>query len=112
MRVSPLRHQKTFVDRIGRGTTLNSGIAIAYSTLDYILKHNKCKTLFATHYHELEDLLGKGTRTRKGVEYWCTDAHQEVSPPWCLWGLAQINLTCSFMLLRCHRTVILPIHTD
>lgn len=70
--------------RIGRGTTLNSGIAIAYAALDYILRNNKSKTLFATHYHELYDMLttlndrGKRT-TRTGVEFWCTDVEEVVS---------------------------------
>jgi DNA mismatch repair ATPase MutS len=69
--------------RIGRGTTLNSGIAIAYAALDYILRHNKSKTLFATHYHELYDMLttkdedGRRT-TRPGVEFWCTDVDEVV----------------------------------
>lgn len=43
--------------RIGRGTTLQAGVSIAYATLDYLLKHIKCRTLFATHYHELADML-------------------------------------------------------
>lgn len=69
--------------RIGRGTTLNSGIAIAYAALDYILQHNKSKTLFATHYHELYDMLTtideQGRRTtRPGVEFWCTDVDEVV----------------------------------
>jgi DNA mismatch repair ATPase MutS len=69
--------------RIGRGTTLNSGIAIAYAALDYILRHNKSKTLFATHYHELYDMLTtideQGHRTtRPGVEFWCTDVEEVV----------------------------------
>lgn len=69
--------------RIGRGTTLNSGIAIAYAALDYILRHNKSKTLFATHYHELYDMLTtrneEGLRTtRPGVEFWCTDVDEVV----------------------------------
>lgn len=64
---------------------MNSGIAIAYAALDYILRHNKSKTLFATHYHELYDMLttttpnGDGQRTtRPGVEFWCTDVDEVV----------------------------------
>lgn len=65
--------------RIGRGTTLNAGISIAYATLDYILRHIGCRTLFATHYHELAHMLGaprsptaKGD-VRPGVAFFCTD---------------------------------------
>ncbi|WWC85774.1 uncharacterized protein L201_000640 [Kwoniella dendrophila CBS 6074] len=78
------------MDEIGRGTTLQAGISIAYSTLDYILNNIGCRTMFATHYHELGRMLGyedddisistikKQTKygqlnRRKGVEYWCTD---------------------------------------
>ncbi|WVQ93833.1 hypothetical protein IAU59_000911 [Kwoniella sp. CBS 9459] len=46
------------MDEIGRGTTLQAGISIAYATLDHILREIKCRTLFATHYHELGRMLG------------------------------------------------------
>jgi hypothetical protein len=70
--------------RIGRGTTLQAGMAIAYATLDYILGNVGCRTLFATHYHELEDMLRVETedgieRPRDGIEYWCTDVDEAVS---------------------------------
>lgn len=70
--------------RIGRGTTYHSGIAIAYATLDHILRHIRCRTLFATHYHELCDILQAEARDGKGgVEYWFTDLDESVSllPP-------------------------------
>ena len=46
------------LDEIGRGTSTYDGLAIAQSVIEYI--HNSpllsCKTLFATHYHELSQL--------------------------------------------------------
>lgn len=43
-------------DEIGRGTSVEDGEAIAYSTLVYLDKaENNCVTLFATHYHSLFD---------------------------------------------------------
>jgi DNA mismatch repair protein MutS len=46
------------LDEIGRGTSTYDGLAIARAVIEYI--HNNpalnCKTLFATHYHELTDL--------------------------------------------------------
>ena len=44
------------LDEIGRGTATWDGLAIAWSCLEYL--HNKigCRTLFATHYHELTAL--------------------------------------------------------
>lgn len=47
------------LDEIGRGTSTCDGLAIAWSVLEYVNKILKCKTLFATHYHELTELEGK-----------------------------------------------------
>ncbi len=44
------------VDEIGRGTSTYDGMALAQSILEYILRELKCKSLFATHYHELTEL--------------------------------------------------------
>ncbi len=48
------------LDEIGRGTSTYDGISIAWSIVEYIYKHTlKPKTLFATHYHELNELENK-----------------------------------------------------
>ena len=49
------------LDEVGRGTSTYDGLSIAWSVIEYISKNNnlKCKTLFATHYHELTKLEGK-----------------------------------------------------
>ncbi|MDA1188066.1 MAG: DNA mismatch repair protein MutS [Chloroflexi bacterium] len=46
------------LDEIGRGTSTYDGLAIARATAEYIHNHPRlgCKTLFATHYHELTKL--------------------------------------------------------
>ncbi len=46
------------LDEIGRGTSTFDGLSIAWSVVEYISNSFKCKTLFATHYHELTDLEG------------------------------------------------------
>ncbi len=46
------------LDEVGRGTSTYDGLSIAWSVIEYICnnKNLRCKTLFATHYHELTKL--------------------------------------------------------
>ncbi len=44
------------LDEIGRGTATYDGLSIAWATLEHLHDVNKCRTLFATHYHELTAL--------------------------------------------------------
>jgi DNA mismatch repair protein MutS len=41
------------LDEIGRGTATFDGLSIAWATLEHLHDLNKCRALFATHYHEL-----------------------------------------------------------
>jgi DNA mismatch repair protein MutS len=41
------------LDEIGRGTATFDGLSIAWATLEHLHDVNKCRALFATHYHEL-----------------------------------------------------------
>jgi len=43
-------------DEIGRGTSTIDGLAIAWAICEFVTLRIKCKTLFATHYHELSEL--------------------------------------------------------
>ena len=47
------------LDEIGRGTATYDGLAIAHACLEYLHDENQCRTLFATHYHELIALEAK-----------------------------------------------------
>lgn len=47
------RDSLVILDEIGRGTSTFDGISIARSVAEYISQKIGCKTLFATHYHEL-----------------------------------------------------------
>ncbi len=47
------------LDEIGRGTSTFDGISIAWAVAEYIHSNIKAKTLFATHYHQLNNLASK-----------------------------------------------------
>ena len=44
------------LDEIGRGTATFDGLSIAWASLEHLHHVNRCRTLFATHYHELDQL--------------------------------------------------------
>jgi len=51
------------LDEVGRGTSTFDGLSIAWAVVEFIQEKLKCKTLFATHYHELTAL-----RNLKGIK--------------------------------------------
>jgi DNA mismatch repair protein MutS len=54
------------LDEIGRGTSTYDGISIAWAIAEYIHEHSKvkAKTLFATHYHELNEMTNQFSRIK------------------------------------------------
>ncbi len=57
------------LDEIGRGTSTFDGLSIAWAVIEYIVSKEQlgCRTLFATHYHELTELEGK----LSGIKNYC-----------------------------------------
>jgi DNA mismatch repair protein MutS len=47
------------LDEIGRGTATHDGLAIAWACVEHLHDVNRCRALFATHYHELTGLTGR-----------------------------------------------------
>jgi DNA mismatch repair protein MutS len=53
--------ERSFVilDEIGRGTATFDGLSIAWAAIEHLHDINRCRSLFATHYHELTALSGR-----------------------------------------------------
>ncbi|KAK7694483.1 hypothetical protein QCA50_001669 [Cerrena zonata] len=65
------------MDEVGRGTTVDDGLAIAFASIHHLLNVNGCRVLFVTHFHELADMLGhsdddRGTGLFNAVRFYCT----------------------------------------
>ncbi|KAJ6627193.1 muts domain V-domain-containing protein [Mycena sp. CBHHK59/15] len=69
------------MDEVGRGTTVKDGLAIAFATVHHLIAINQCRALFATHFHEVTDMLGySSTQADRGifssVGFYCTDVDE------------------------------------
>ena len=64
------------MDEVGRGTTPNDGIAVAFASLHHLYHINKCRTLFATHFHVLADMVERDGEMG-GVAFYCTDVRED-----------------------------------
>ncbi|MCA9075277.1 MAG: DNA mismatch repair protein MutS, partial [Planctomycetaceae bacterium] len=60
------------LDEIGRGTSTYDGISLAWAITEHLHDEVRCRTLFATHYHELTEL----SQTLKQVANWNVAVHE------------------------------------
>ncbi len=70
------------MDEIGRGTTPEDGTAVAFASLHHLVHVNRCRTLFASHFHALADLAAAesmcvGIGEADAVETYCTDVRED-----------------------------------
>ncbi|EFW99624.1 DNA mismatch repair protein [Grosmannia clavigera kw1407] len=70
------------MDEIGRGTTPEDGTAVAFAALHHLVRVNRCRTLFATHFHGLANLAAaegmiSGGSSNGPVETYCTDVEED-----------------------------------
>jgi len=52
-------HSLVILDEIGRGTATFDGLSIAWAAIEHLHEQNRCRSLFATHFHELTVLSTK-----------------------------------------------------
>lgn len=69
------------MDEVGRGTTVKDGLAIAFSAVYHLHSVNGCRALFATHFHELADMLGfsedgQSKGAFSDVGFYCNDVSE------------------------------------
>ena len=53
------RARLVILDEIGRGTATFDGLSIAWAAVEYLHEKNRCRAIFATHFHEMTALAGK-----------------------------------------------------
>jgi DNA mismatch repair protein MutS len=52
-------HSLVILDEIGRGTATFDGLSIAWAAIEHLHEANRCRALFATHFHELTALADR-----------------------------------------------------
>jgi DNA mismatch repair ATPase MutS len=70
------------MDEIGRGTTPEDGTAISFACLHHLVTINQCRTLFATHFHDVADMAaaeGFCDPQTGPVQTYCTDVKEDDS---------------------------------
>lgn len=69
------------VDELGRGTSPQEGVAIAFASLYTMLQKNKSKVLFATHFGtDLKKYIDKYPEVKNAVEFYKTDLEEFHDP--------------------------------
>ncbi|KAI1383209.1 muts domain V-domain-containing protein [Hypoxylon trugodes] len=67
------------MDEVGRGTAPHDGAAVAFAALYHLVRVNRCRALFATHFHGLADMVtARELHVDQGgvIETWCTDVEE------------------------------------
>jgi DNA mismatch repair protein MutS len=73
---SATKRSLVILDEVGRGTSTHDGLAIAWAITEHLSQSIGCRTLFATHYHQLLDLvagLPNGSNLHVEVREWGDD---------------------------------------
>ncbi|KAK0656691.1 muts domain V-domain-containing protein [Cercophora newfieldiana] len=88
LETAAILHQATprsfvIMDEVGRGTTPEDGTAVAFAALHHLVHVNKCRVLFATHFHGIATLVEQARMRVEdrgpagAVEMYCTDVEED-----------------------------------
>jgi DNA mismatch repair protein MutS len=64
-------HSLVILDEIGRGTATFDGLSIAWASVEHLHEVNRCRALFATHFHELTALAAARSPSRLPMRWAC-----------------------------------------
>jgi MutS domain V len=101
------------MDEVGRGTSVRDGLAIAFAVVHHLYFKNNCRALFATHFHELTDMVGctldyRGAGVFRKVGFFCTDVEvTEVRPDRYLLQVYP-RVACYFLFYLARHFCLLP----
>jgi DNA mismatch repair ATPase MutS len=71
------------MDEVGRGTTPTDGAAVSFAALHHLVTVNRCRALFATHFHAVADLVAQqklrldDAGDHGAVDMYCTDVEED-----------------------------------
>ena len=82
------------LDEVGRGTSTYDGLSIAWALVEYFIDKTKALTLFATHYHELIELI----ENQKGAKNFTVETQNKGSDVQFLYRLIEKGASQSFGL--------------
>jgi DNA mismatch repair ATPase MutS len=105
---------QVIMDEVGRGTTVNDGLAISFATLHHLATVNRSRCFFATHFHEVAEMVGnkdgqRGSGIFDRVRFYCSDIDEsDVSWSSCMLALllklwdrintSRMHIACALVL--------------
>lgn len=88
------------VDELGRGTSTYDGFGLAWAIAEFLMEEVECPVLFATHFHELTSVKGKGGVSNLHVEASIDEDTGKLTMLYKV-GRGKVGLGCRLMIQSC-----------